>query len=36
MRIYDPTSGSGGMLIQTRNYLIKHNENAANLSLYGQ
>ena len=36
MRIYDPTSGSGGMLIQTRNYLIKHKENAANLSLYGQ
>ncbi len=36
MRIYDPTAGSGGMLIQTRNYLIKHNENAANLSLYGQ
>ena len=36
MRIYDPTSGSGGMLIQTRNYLIKQNENAANLSLYGQ
>ncbi len=36
MRIYDPTSGSGGMLIQTRNYLIQQNENAANLSLYGQ
>ena len=36
MRIYDPTAGSGGMLIQTRNYLIKHNENASNLSLYGQ
>ncbi|MBT5229384.1 MAG: type I restriction-modification system subunit M [Methylococcales bacterium] len=35
-RIYDPTAGSGGMLIQTRNYLAKHNENAANLSLYGQ
>ncbi|BCG63384.1 MAG: type I restriction enzyme M protein [Methyloprofundus sp.] len=36
MRIYDPTSGSGGMLIQTRNYLLKHHENASNLSLYGQ
>ncbi len=36
MRIYDPTSGSGGMLVQTRNYLAAHNENAANLSLYGQ
>ncbi|MEY8194511.1 MAG: type I restriction-modification system subunit M [Cycloclasticus sp.] len=36
MRVYDPTSGSGGMLVQTRNYLAVHNENAANLSLFGQ
>lgn len=36
MRIYDPTAGSGGMLIQTRNYLIRHGENPANLSLFGQ
>jgi len=36
MRIYDPTAGSGGMLIQTRNYLLKHGGNAQNLSLYGQ
>ncbi|MCK5894424.1 MAG: type I restriction-modification system subunit M [Endozoicomonadaceae bacterium] len=36
MRIYDPTAGSGGMLVQTRNYLATHDENAANLSLYGQ
>ncbi|MBL4763630.1 MAG: type I restriction-modification system subunit M [Gammaproteobacteria bacterium] len=36
MRIYDPTAGSGGMLVQTRNYLANHNENAANLSLFGQ
>jgi len=36
MKIYDPTAGSGGMLIQTRNYLIKQGENAQNLSLYGQ
>jgi type I restriction system adenine methylase HsdM len=36
MRIYDPTAGSGGMLIQTRNYLLRHHENPANLSLYGQ
>jgi type I restriction enzyme M protein len=36
MRIYDPTVGSGGMLVQTRNYLVRHGENAANLSLYGQ
>jgi type I restriction enzyme M protein len=36
MRIYDPTSGSGGMLVQTRNHLAAHKENAANLSLFGQ
>ena len=36
MKIYDPTAGSGGMLIQTRNYLIKQQQNARNLSLYGQ
>jgi type I restriction enzyme M protein len=36
MRIYDPTSGSGGMLVQMRNHLAAHGENAANLSLFGQ
>ena len=36
MKIYDPTVGSGGMLIQTRNYLATHGENPRNLSLYGQ
>lgn len=36
MRIYDPTVGSGGMLVQTRNYLAKHGENPSNLSLFGQ
>ncbi|SHO19432.1 Type I restriction-modification system M subunit [Moritella viscosa] len=36
MRIYDPTSGSGGMLVQTRNHLAANGENASNLSLYGQ
>ncbi len=36
MRIYDPTAGSGGMLIQTRNYLSDKGENPKNLSLYGQ
>ena len=36
MKIYDPTVGSGGMLIQTRNYLVKHGGNPKNLSLYGQ
>ena len=36
LKIYDPTCGSGGMLIQTRNYLKSHGENPANLSLFGQ
>jgi type I restriction enzyme M protein len=36
MRTYDPTVGSGGMLIQMRNYLASHGENPANLSLAGQ
>ena len=36
MRIYDPTVGSGGMLVQTRNYLATHGENPTNLSLFGQ
>jgi len=36
MKIYDPTVGSGGMLIQTRNYLVQNGENPSNLSLYGQ
>lgn len=36
MKIYDPTAGSGGMLIQARNYLIEKGENPQNLSLYGQ
>ena len=36
MRVYDPTCGSGGMLIQARNYVARHGGNPANLSLYGQ
>ncbi|MBO1519396.1 type I restriction-modification system subunit M [Oceanisphaera pacifica] len=36
MRIYDPTVGSGGMLVQTRNYLASNGGNSANLSLFGQ
>ncbi|ERS86911.1 type I restriction-modification protein subunit M [Marinobacter sp. EVN1] len=36
MRIYDPTAGSGGMLVQTRNHLAAHGENPSNLSLFGQ
>ncbi len=36
MKIYDPTCGSGGMVIECRHYLEKHNENPRDLSLYGQ
>jgi type I restriction system adenine methylase (hsdM) len=36
MRIYDPTAGSGGMLVQTRNHLAANGENPSNLSLFGQ
>lgn len=36
MRIYDPTCGSGGMLIQVRDYLREHGRSAANVSLFGQ
>ena len=36
MRVYDPTIGSGGMLIQTKSYVAEHGQNSSNLSLYGQ
>ena len=36
MSIYDPTVGTGGTLIQSRNYLTKNGENPDSLSLYGQ
>lgn len=36
MRIYDPTAGSGGMLIQCEHYLEEHGKNANNISLFGQ
>ena len=36
MKVYDPTAGSGGMLVTTRNYLASHKENPSNLSLFGQ
>jgi len=36
MRVYDPTAGSGGMLIQARQYIADHGANPANISLYGQ
>jgi type I restriction enzyme M protein len=36
MRVYDPTCGSGGMLIQVRDYLREHGRRASQVSLYGQ
>jgi type I restriction enzyme M protein len=36
MRVYDPTCGSGGMLIQVRDYLREHGRSAQQVSLYGQ
>lgn len=35
-RIYDPTCGSGGMLIQSLEYIKKHGKNHKNISLFGQ
>lgn len=34
--IYDPTVGSGGMLIQSRNYVEARYGNTKNITLYGQ
>ncbi|MCY4517834.1 MAG: class I SAM-dependent DNA methyltransferase [Acidimicrobiaceae bacterium] len=36
MSIYDPCSGSGGMLIYARNHVVDNGGNAANLVLAGQ
>lgn len=36
MRIYDPCSGSGGMLVLSKEYLDEHNKDSNNLSLFGQ
>lgn len=36
MRIYDPTCGSGGMLIECAHYLERQKQNPRNLSLFGQ
>jgi len=36
MKVYDPTAGSGGMLVTTRNYLADNGENPSNIALYGQ
>ena len=36
MRVYDPTCGSGGMLIQSVDYVKKHDGNPQSISLFGQ
>lgn len=36
MRIYDPTCGSGGMLIQSKQYVEEQGQNSRDLSLFGQ
>jgi type I restriction enzyme M protein len=36
MHIYDPCSGSGGMLVLAKEYLDEHQFNSRNLRLYGQ
>lgn len=36
MRVYDPTCGSGGMLIQSIDYVKEHGGNPQSLSLFGQ
>jgi type I restriction enzyme M protein len=36
MRIYDPCSGSGGMLILSKEHVEEHGGNARNLALFGQ
>lgn len=36
MSVYDPTCGSGGMLIQTRDYIRENGGNPRDLTLHGQ
>ena len=36
MSIYDPTAGSGGMLIQSQQYISEQGQNADNIELHGQ
>jgi type I restriction enzyme M protein len=36
MRIYDPCSGSGGMLVLSKEYLDEHRFDSRNLGLFGQ
>ncbi|PEN12964.1 restriction endonuclease subunit M [Longibacter salinarum] len=35
-RIYDPCVGSGGILVQARDYVVEHDQDAGDLGLYGQ
>ena len=36
MRVYDPTCGSGGMLVQSKEYVEEHYSDDRNISLFGQ
>lgn len=36
MRVYDPTCGSGGMLIQSKEYVQEHYGDESDISLFGQ
>lgn len=36
MRVYDPASGSGGMLIEARRYVEEHSGNPRTVKLFGQ
>lgn len=36
MKVYDPCSGSGGMLILSKEHVTEHGGNARNLALFGQ
>jgi len=36
MKVYDPTVGSGGMLIQSREYVKEQGQDVSDLGLYGQ
>ena len=36
MKVYDPTVGSGGMLIESRNYLMDQGQDLSDIALYGQ
>jgi len=36
MEVYDPTCGSGGMLIQSKQYIDERGQDSRNLQLYGQ